>query len=79
MHDILLLRNFHDLHAGDIPFVTVDWSDDTVQRVLDYYVALSKPDHDADALKRECSSSACHPADGGRSRRCSFHARAAHP
>ncbi|EJD40515.1 hypothetical protein AURDEDRAFT_69933 [Auricularia subglabra TFB-10046 SS5] len=53
MPNVLLLRNFHDMHAGDIPILMVNWTDDIIGRVLDYYVALSKPDHDGDALAHE--------------------------
>ncbi|EJD34929.1 hypothetical protein AURDEDRAFT_75733 [Auricularia subglabra TFB-10046 SS5] len=48
MHTILVLRNFHDMYAGDIPLVFVDWTEDELERVLDYFVALSAPKKERD-------------------------------
>ncbi|EJD34933.1 hypothetical protein AURDEDRAFT_188883 [Auricularia subglabra TFB-10046 SS5] len=48
MHTLLVLRNFHDMGAADIPFIFVDWTADELERVLDYFVALSAPKEERD-------------------------------
>ncbi|KZW00146.1 hypothetical protein EXIGLDRAFT_830995 [Exidia glandulosa HHB12029] len=53
--NLLLLRSFHDI-CGDVPILLADWTDDLVIRAFEYWIARSKPDHDAEALDLEFSS-----------------------
>jgi len=41
-HDVILLRNFHDLFASDIPVVQTDWPEEKLQLALEYWEDLSK-------------------------------------
>lgn len=43
-HHVILLRNFHDLLAGDIPVVLTEWPPEKLQLALEYWEELSKED-----------------------------------
>jgi len=41
-HELLLLRNMHDMGGGDIPILVVGWDEEIIDRALDYWGELSK-------------------------------------
>lgn len=55
----MLLRNFHDLGAADIPFVACNLNQKELKKALDYWVWLSKEGNQSSperAKRCECQS-----------------------
>lgn len=42
MHHLLLLRNFHDLGAADLPIVMYNLNQTELKAAMEYWVSLSK-------------------------------------
>jgi hypothetical protein len=45
MHELLLLRNFHDFGAADIPIVVCNMNQAEIKQAMDYWVWLSKKEN----------------------------------
>lgn len=57
IHEVLLLRNLHDLGAADIPIVLCDLNQTELKQAMDYWVWLSKKgNHTSPERAKKCQS-----------------------